>query len=123
MEWSGTVRSNGKDFKVFFSVEKAPLKPDPDGRTRYHVGNKSQHDEPMRSQFMRLPTWSNKPINHKRGRRSNVRPYAWAKMGVTLRNKLAQGDTKPEESAGASLADTYGSDVLELLKQGNSITI
>ena len=47
MKWEGDVRSNGKTFGVTFSVEKAPLKPDGDGRTRYHVGNKSLGDEPM----------------------------------------------------------------------------
>jgi len=123
MKWSGTVRSNGKDFGVNFSIEKSPLKPDPDGRSRYHVGNKSQGDEPMRSQFMRLPQWSNKPIKHKRGRRNNVRPYAFAKMGASLRKKLSSGEIVQTEKSTITFADKYGSDVLELLKQGETIIL
>jgi|LWDU01.1.fsa_nt_gi hypothetical protein len=121
MKWEGDVRSNGKTFGVNFSVEKSPLKPDEDGRTRYHVGNKSLGDEPMRSQFMRLPKWSNKPIKHKRGKRSNVRPYAFAKMGAALRKRLSEGPAT-EQDLHKSLSDKYGSDVLELLKSGETIT-
>jgi len=121
MKWEGDVRSNGKTFGVTFSVEKAPLKPDGDGRTRYHVGNKSLGDEPMRSQFMRLPKWSNKPIKHKRGKRSNVRPYAFAKMGAALRKRLSEGPVT-EQDLNKSLADKYGSDVMEQLKAGKTIT-
>jgi hypothetical protein len=121
MSWEGDVRSNGKTFGVTFSVEKAPLKPDEDGRTRYHVGNKTRGDEPMRSQFMRLPKWSNKPIKHKRGKRSNVRPYAFAKMGAALRKRLTEG-TVTEQDLNKSLADKYGSDVMEQLKAGKTIT-
>lgn len=118
--WSGTVTANGRKFKTFFSIEKAALLDAHDGRTRYYLGNRSKGDSPMRSQYMKLPGWVNRPLRHKRGKRTNVRASAFAKMGRALRRKLTQG-TAPEKEETATLADMYGEDALTLLLQGKTL--
>lgn len=117
--WGGEIKANGKTFKTSFSVEKAVLPPDHEGRTRYHVGNRSRGDQPLRSQFLKLPGWSNKYPIHRRGRRSNVRDWAFAKMGAALRKRLVSGQVKPEPT----FEDIYGKDVMKKLLDGETITL
>lgn len=117
--WGGEIKANGKTFKTSFAVEKAVLPPDHEGRTRYHVGNRSRGDQPLRSQFLKLPGWSNKYPIHRRGRRSNVRDWAFAMMGSALRKRLKSGKVKPEPT----FEDVYGKDVMQRLLDGETFTL
>jgi hypothetical protein len=92
LKWKGDlVRNNGKPISIQFELERAAVKPDSSGRTKYHIGNRNKGDQPARTQFMRFPAFKHKPIRHIRGRRSELRAnFLWLSMSKRVWNALSK---------------------------------
>lgn len=121
--WTGPVKANGKEYEVHFSVEKMALLPDSDGRTKYHIGNRTKGDQPARTQFMKLHGFKNEPLKHIRGAFGNTNEEAFAKISKSLKIKLSTLSKKQLNKERAVHGDAAITAMLKDLEDGKTIIL
>jgi hypothetical protein len=123
LQWIGTVNGyadkDGKPIPIEFALERMVLPPDAKGRTRYHIGNRAQGDQPARTQFWGFPKFAT-TIKHIRGRRRELKAaWLWRTVSTSIWAKLRNNEnlSKHERKAVEQHSTSIGHDNPDYLAQ------